>query len=192
MIKAVVVCEDHTLDEYILKPIIEMVFREHSQQVRIQVHNNPQVRGVTQALSRQLHSKVLALYPMAGAFFLIVDRDCKPNRHKGNFRMRLQEAKVSGRTMFGCITIEEVEVWALALHRRELGIDWKAIRGECHPKEAHFEPFSKRKGWHTGPGRGRKSAMQNLGKNEWEALKSLCPELRTLSEEVKQWLIAPK
>jgi hypothetical protein len=89
--------------------------------------------------------------------------------------------------MLGCLAIEEVEVWALALHRSELPSQWSDVRRECHPKERYFDPLVRGKKWQESPGKGRASAMARLAGN-WRSLKSVCRELQHLQQSVGAWL----
>jgi hypothetical protein len=187
MIKAAVISEDHTLDEYIVRPVVEQVFAGLGQRCRVTMVNNPRLRGVAQALDPDTLVRVLANYPMADVFLTIVDRDCDPNREMGRLANQLQAAADAGRTMFGCLAVEEVEVWALALHRDELAAEWDQVRSDCHPKENYFEPLARRKKWHTGPGKGRKAAMKEL-RSKWDSLKHFCPELRQFQDQLQAWL----
>lgn len=80
--RAVVICEDHTLDEHILIPVVTHLFRELNQRCKVDVANNPRFQGVAQALKMAQLKKVFEFYPMADAYFLIIDRDGKSNRSK--------------------------------------------------------------------------------------------------------------
>ena len=162
MIKAVVICEDHRLDEYLIKPVIEQIFTEHDRKVRVTFAPRTLVRGIAQALQKSKHSEVFERYGMAHSFFLIVDRDCDSHREHGKFADRLADAKEADKMMFGCLAIEELEVWALALHRRSGDFNWDNVRSDCHPKENFFIPFIENQKWQTSPGRGRKAAVANL------------------------------
>ena len=190
MIKAVVICEDHRLDEYILKPVIKQIFNELGQKVRISFAPRTMIQGVHQALQKTKHKDVFSRYSIADVFFLIIDRDGDENRESGKFADRLAEAPV-GKQMFGCLAVEELEVWALALHHQDLKEDWDSIREHRHPKESYFEPFARLKKWHTGPGKGRKTAMNTL-RQKWDSLKNRCPELNHLAQQVKDWFHSSK
>ncbi|MCH7687053.1 MAG: hypothetical protein IH899_10300 [Planctomycetes bacterium] len=186
MIKTVVICEDDRLDQYILTPVINQIFKELGQKVRIQFVPHTEIQGFNQAVQKAKHKIVLSRYPMADVFFLIIDRDGNENRENGKFADRLADAAASGNQMFGCLAVEELEVWALALHHRDLNEDWETIRKHRDPKEAYFEPFARQKKWHTGPGKGRKSAM-NILRQKWDRLKNRCPELNNLTQQVQDW-----
>ena len=189
MIKAVVICEDPRLDEYILRPVIEQIFNELGQKVKISFAPRTMIQGVNQALQKSRHQDVFSRYPMADVFFLIIDRDGDEHRENGKFADRLAEAAEAGKQMFGCLAVEELEVWALALHHQDLNENWDSIREDCHPKETFFDPFVKLKKW-GGPGKGRKSAMKTL-REKWDSLKNRCPELNDLAQQVKNWSRAP-
>lgn len=185
MIKAVVICEDHHLDEYVVKPVVEQIFAERGRKVRLTFAPRTLIRGVGHALQKSKHRAVFQRYKMANLFLLIIDRDCEDR--EGKFEERLADAQAAGRTMFGCLAIEELEVWALALHRRELQDKWETVRADCHPKENYFDRLAKQMGWSSGPGRGRKSAMADL-RQKWDALKAACPEVAILSSAIGEWL----
>lgn len=187
MIKVAVVCEDHRLDEYIIKPVLRQMFAEHGRKVHVRFAPPKLIQGIAKALEKSRHQQVFGLFPMVDGFFLLVDRDCDTKRVTGRFTDRLRDAETLGITMFGCLAIEELEVWALALHRKELAADWNDVRSDCDPKEHFFEPFVKQNGWQNGPGKGRKAAVANLS-SKWDALKNSCPEVAELSRQIGEWL----
>lgn len=185
--KVLVIPEDPTLDQHVLKPVVERLFKDFGPGARITILQDPHLEGLSQALDPTTIGLILERYPMADLFLLIVDRDCDQQRHQRAEARELQ-ARDSGRTLFGCLAIEEVETWALALHASELADRWKEVRAECHPKEVYFEPLAREKGWlREGAGRGRSAAMRALPGN-WKALRSRCPELQGLQDRIQQWL----
>jgi hypothetical protein len=123
--KAVVICEDHTLDEYVVKPVVENIFRELGKRCRVTVASNPRVKGVDQALSADLLQHVFSNYRAADVFFLIVDRDGDEQRESGKLEECRRDAEKAGKALITCLAIEEVEVWALAIHREKLAKDFK-------------------------------------------------------------------
>jgi hypothetical protein len=93
-------------------------------------------------------------------FLILVDRDCDQNRiHR--ITARESEAQSRGKCLFGCLAIEEVEMWALAIYQNELPAPWQEMRQECHPKEAYFIPLVERLGLQNDVGRGRKQIMKD-------------------------------
>jgi hypothetical protein len=184
--KVLVIPEDPTLDQYILKPIVEHVFKDLKRPARVFVLQDPHLRGVSEALDRKIIGQILDERPMIDLFLLIVDRDCQDGRQT-QLHARITQARDSGKWLLGCLAIEEVEVWALALHRSALSAGWSEVRGECHPKEKYFEPLVREKRWQEGPGRGRASAMAGLAGN-WRSLRGVCDELQKLQDDIAQWL----
>ena len=184
--KVLVIPEDPTLDQYVLKPVVEHLFKDLKRSARVFVLQDPHLRGVSEALDRRIIGEILEERPMIDLFLLIVDRDCEDGRQT-QLDARITQARESGRCLLGCLAIEEVEVWALALHRSELSAAWSEVRKECHPKERYFEPLTREKRWQEGPGRGRASAMAGLAGN-WRSLRRVCDELQKLQDEVAKWL----
>jgi hypothetical protein len=183
-VKVLVIPEDPTHDQYILRPILERIFRDLSRPVHVDILRDPHLRGVDQALSQEEVAAIVADNPMIDLFLIMVDRDC--NRQRNCERAAARENEHS--CLLTCLAIEEVEIWMLALHHDQLEASWKDVRGDCDPKEGHADPFLRAKGWTTKIGQGRKHAMRELGRN-WNTLQSLCPELRELKERIRNWLV---
>lgn len=190
-----VIPEDPTHDQYILKPIVEQLFRDLERPVRVDVlsrlpaddaDKRPTGRpsGVDHALDQKTVAAIVDDYRgMVDLFLLLVDRDC--NRRRNVERARDREVEHAAR-LVACLAWEEVEVWMLALHVDKIEAAWKNVRAECDPREAFAEPLLQREGW-QGPGRGRKAAMRALA-TQWRPLLSRCPELAELSQRVAAWL----
>jgi hypothetical protein len=187
--KVLVIPEDPTNDQHILKPVVQRVFKDLGRpKTRVEVLQDPCIRGVEQALSWQAIDEILARYFAADLFLLIVDRDGQEGRHVA-IDARVQQARDAGKALIGCLAVEEVEVWALALHASELPDRWSQVRKECDPKERYFQPLARAKGWLESKGRGRAEAMKALAGN-WRALQQRCPEVQHLREHIGAWLAA--
>lgn len=184
--KVLVIPEDPTHDQHILKPIVQRIFKDLNTSARIEVLQDPHLGSVSQALDKDILASILDQRRMFDLFLLMVDRDCEDGRQT-QLKARLDEAKARGKVMLGCLAIEEVEVWALALHRDELDARWSEVLKECHPKEAYFDPLVREKSWQEGLGKGRVAAMKALPGN-WRSLKSCCSELERLQGEIGEWL----
>jgi hypothetical protein len=184
--KVFVIAEDWRLDQYILKPVLQRLFDEVRANVRIDFCREPFIGGVAQATNHETLTEVFGNYPHADLFLLILDRDCHRGRQDALQRC-LAHASTSGKVMLGCLAIEEIEVWALALHRENLAEPWESVRRNCHPKETYFEPFADRNGWTSSAGQGRKAAMKNLS-GHWRGLKQRCDELQRLQERIREKL----
>lgn len=181
--KVLVIPEDPHLDQHILKPVIERVFEDLSKKARIEVLQNPRIRGVEHALDRETIDAIVTKNRMVDVFLLVVDRDCAKDRRA---RLDALEQRHPGK-LLATMGVEELESWLLALHRRDVEerhkVNWTGVRSECHPKETFAEPLLERLG-DGGPGNGRKSAMGAIAK-QWKSLCELCPEIPELRERIR-------
>lgn len=180
--KVLVIPEDPTVDQYILKPIVGRLFSDLGRPARIDVLSKPRLRGVAQALSAPVLSGIADTYRMIDLFLVLVDRDGDPERPTV---AAAREAEHGGR-LFVCLAIEEVEVWMLALHRSTLGVAWTEVRSERNPKERFAAPFLAANAPRLGAGEGRVWAMRELGAG-WRGLLQVCPELQGLRDRVQSW-----
>lgn len=181
--KVMVIPEDPTLDQYILKPVMERMFLDLGRSARVQVLANPRLRGVAQALDAATVARVVAMYPMIDLFCIMVDRDAEPGRPIEAGR---REAEHPDRLMV-CLAVEEVEVWMLAVHREGLGAPWQDVRSERDPKERFAQPFLAAHAPRPSLGEGRVWAMRELG-SKWRGVLTVCPELEELKQRLGAWL----
>lgn len=182
--KVMVIPEDPTLDQYILKPIVEQLFKDLGRNARISVLSNPRLRGVAQALDAEILAGIVRTNPMIDLFLVLVDRDAEEKRHA----LGQQRAGEHPGRLFVCLAIEEVEVWMLAVHRDTLDAPWKSIREERDPKERFAHPFLADRAPPLSPGNGRKWAMEPLGQR-WRGVLDVCPELSELKKLLTVWLV---
>lgn len=182
--KVMVIPEDPTLDQYILKPVVEQLFKDLGRSARVSVMSNPRLRGVAQALDAEILAGVVRTNPMIDLFLVLVDRDAEEKRHAVG-QKRSEEHP--GR-LFVCLAIEEVEVWMLAVHRDALGVPWQTVREERDPKERFAHPFLADRAPPLSPGNGRKWAMEPLGQR-WRGVLDVCPELQELKDRLTIWLV---
>ena len=186
--KVLIIPEDPTLDQHILKPIVERLFADLGRPARVMMLTDPHLGGVEQALDGGTIRSIVDKYRMVDLFLLMVDNDGGRSGNAG--KAALREAEYPDR-LIACLAIEEVEVWMLALHREEIrqmtGARWPQIRGHHDPKEAYATPFIRARGWSTGVGRGRKDAMRALP-TQWGSLLQVCDELAVLRRRVEDWL----
>jgi hypothetical protein len=180
-VRVLVIPEDRTLDQYILKPIIVDLFADLGVPAVVEVLPRPHLQGIEQVLVKV--DEIIDTNRMVDLFLLIVDRDCRDGRAT---QVGLLEARHPDK-LIACLAIEEVEVWMLALHRQDLGVSWREVRAECHPKERFAEPFLVERGWNMSLGRGRERAMRALSA-QWRGLMSVCEELAKLRERIADHL----
>ncbi len=185
--KVLVVPEDPTYDHYVLKPVVERLFKDLERPARVYVLPNPRLKGVAQALDQRVIADVVASHPMVDLVLVLVDRDGDKVRRPA--RARAREEEHDGRLIV-CLAIEEVEVWMLAIHRDKLlPVRWSEVRAEVHPKERYATPFLDEHAPSLGPGEGRKWAMRPLG-TQWQGVLRVCPELAELKRRIAAWMEA--
>lgn len=186
--KVLIIAEDPTLDQHILKPVAEQLFKDLGKRVRADILWEPRLKGTGQALDAAVLHEIVRDNPMEDLFLLLIDRDC--NRFKNAERAAAREQEHHGK-LLACLAVHEVEVWALALHREELALPWADVRRHCDPKEAFWDPFAEKSGWDEAGilAGGRKRAMRDLGR-QWRGLLEVCPEIADLRERIASWMKA--
>jgi hypothetical protein len=119
-----IIPEDPALDQFILKPVVEALFKDLNRVARVQVLPNPRLRSVEQALEPKQIGSIIDSYPQEDVFLLLVDRDCDQYRIN---RVNSREAEVMsrGKALIGCLAIEEVEMWVIARRSLNCGIGFE-------------------------------------------------------------------
>jgi hypothetical protein len=180
-VRVLVIPEDPVKDRYILKPLVEQLFADLGRpQARVEVLENPRLRGVSEALSQQVLADIVdgPRNGMIDLFLVLIDRDGdRPG-------VAIEREREHPKRLHVCLAIEEIEVWMLALHRDRVAAPWSTVRAEPHPKEAFAEPFLSEHAPKGSPGRGRAWAMHALDRKAWRALLGVCPELEVLKQQV--------
>ncbi len=183
--RVLVIPEAPTLDQYVVKPIIEWISLDLGRNARVDILNDPRISGAAQALNPSLIAEIIRDNAMIDLFLLVVDRDCDWMVHEAKTRVR--ESEHPDR-LIAALAWQEIEVWALALHRERHSTRWSVIRAECDPKERYGgDPFVQEHGWLGTVGKGRKKAMRGLG-GGWSGLRQVCPEIEALRERIEAWL----
>lgn len=184
--KVLVVPEDPTHDQHVIKPVVEKILEDCGRRGSVEVLRDPHLRGVDEALDPRVIAQIVRDNPMVDVFLIVVDRDCD---RRGNVAKAAQREAEHGAVLLACLAIQELEVWALALWRNEIGAQWAEVRASCDPKEEFFDPFIDMKGWGAQLGKGRKRAMRELAGN-WAGMKAVCPEIQDLSNRLHALLVA--
>ncbi len=180
--KVLLVPEDQTHDQYILKPVIEALFADLEFRARVSVLPDPRLHGDSEALDPEVIRGIVRDNPMEDLFLLLVDRDCDRNHAEARAAAIQKEHATK---LICCLAIQEIEVWMLALHADSLDAPLSEIRRHCDPKERWAEPLLKYLGT-DGPGAGRKKAMRAL-QGQWHSLRDRCTELKSLQDEIGAW-----
>lgn len=175
--KVLVVCEDHSLDQYICKPVVERALAEVGVRGMVRVLTDPRLQGVSQLL-REL--PMILQDTMEQIVVVVADNDCDREHTK----RKLAAAAEGDPRVVACCAMEEVEIWMLALHQKELGIPWKDVRSDCDVKDSVAVPFLRRTGRDKFVGRGRKDAMREI-LGSWRTLLDLCDEPKTFCSELR-------
>lgn len=177
--KVLVVPEDFTKDEHILKPMLERVLSDAGRpKAEVQVCRDPNFQGFAGALAQsRLREEVIERYPMIDLFILLVDRDGKPGRDQSTATLERElEPSLKPHQSFLALTArQEVEIFPIAGHSLAKGWNWKIIRTDPDVKDTYFVKLAKREKAIHLPYQGRKQLMSAAMKN-WSRIKSRCPE----------------
>lgn len=182
--KVLVIPEDQELDQYIVKPVAELLLTDVGLNANVEVLPEPRLRGASDALNAETLKEIIDDNPMVDLFLLLVDRDC--DRDSNESKAKVREAEHPGR-LLACCAWQEIEVWMLSSFKERLDASWNEVRQECDPKERYAEPVL-RELKSSGPGRGRKAAMRYV------KLSSLltCSELVELRNRLIEWRDSPR
>lgn len=174
-----VITEDHTKDQYIVKPLVEKILQDLGKtRAKVRVCVDPRFQGFSDCTDvEKLRTKVIEAYPMVHLFLLLVDRDCEVNRHLklASIESAIASSLREEQLFITCQALQEVEVWTLAGQTLPPEWRWAQIRSERDPKESYYIPLAKQKGFYDYPANGRKEMMLESLKN-WNRVKQLCPE----------------
>lgn len=160
-----VIPEDPTFDQFILKPLFERLFRSMGKgKARLKICQDPVLGGVHEALKLGRLKEITERYEgMIDMFILCIDRDGVLGRKQ---RLREIEAAFSPDNMFFAENAwEEVETWALAGLRLPKEWKWGEIRTAIHVKEEYFDRLVEMRELGESPGLGRKQLGREAASN---------------------------
>lgn len=162
-LKVLVVPEDFTKDEHILKPLVERILEDCGWKSRVQVCRDPNFQGVDAALKLKIwRASVVERYPMVDLFLLLVDRGGKDGREDtvGRIEQTLSsELQPRGRRFLAELARQEVEVFILAGHELPSDWSWRDIRADADVKNTYFSKFVALRGTAKHRPNGRKKLM---------------------------------
>lgn len=191
-LRVLIIPEDFVLDQYILKPLIEAMFKEMNRP-RAQVHvcQNPRLEGIDQARNPEVLQEIIDVYRYKyDVFLLLVDQDGKPGRKKMLDKLRASFNGIlhPGKTFDGILAEQEVEIWALA-GLKDLPKDWKwdDLRNEVDFKERFFLPYVEARGIAQELGKGRSILGLDVAAN-YQRIRDRCPEVQELEVRLRAWL----
>lgn len=160
-----VIPEDPTYDQHILKPLFEQLFRSIGKgKVRLKVCHDPILGGVGEALKSHRLAEIIERYGgMIDMFILCVDRDGELGRKD---RLLDIEAEFNpSNVLLAENAWEEIETWALAGVELPKNWKWGDIRTEIHVKEVYFDRLVKMRKLTRSPGLGRKQLGREAASN---------------------------
>lgn len=178
--KVLVIPEDFTKDEHVLKPVVEKVLVDAGKtNATVLVCRDPNFGGIGEALKiERLRKDVIERYPMVDLFVLLVDRDGQAGREETAKRIETTlTAELTGRggRFVAELARQEVEVFLLAGHDLPGEWSWQTVRQDPDVKNTFFQELVRLKGTSHLPHDGRKKLMAEAIKN-WARIKSRCPE----------------
>lgn len=187
--QVLVVPEDPTRDEYILRQVVETVVAAAGvRSGRIQILRSGQPYGY-EAAARYCRD-YLGAWRQIDLFLFMPDRDGPPDLEGQNRLHELEtlESNVrdKGQWLLTCAAVEEVEVWMMAGHPqklRDLGLTLDEVRHERKPSRGSCIRFLAAYG-DRSPGEGRLQ-LTTEGVRQAEALFSRCGELGELVERIR-------
>lgn len=174
-----VIPEDFTKDEHILKPLVERILNDCGKKPTVEVCRDPNFQGVHAALKLEsLRREVIERYPMVHLFLLFIDRDGQPGRKQRTDEIETTlsaELKPKAKRFLAEVAWQEVEVFVLA--GLELPADWRwaDIRADANVKDTFFKQMVALRSTSKYPHEGRKKLMAESISN-WQRIKSRCPE----------------
>jgi len=187
-VKISVLCEDHTNDRYLIEPVIRAALSALGKpRATVDVKALPKAeRGVDQLLAR-ICTHLARWGGPSSAVVYVADADCndgvdgRGDRRAGMLD-RVAACENHRDKAVVVVAIQEAEVWALWGVRAELGVPWPDVRAECDPKERFFEAYLDGS---LTPDGGRRKLMERALSAGWDSLKSGCPELQQLEDELR-------
>jgi len=187
-----VIPEDFTKDEFVLKPIIQAMMEAIGRsQAKVQVCRAPRLRGVNQALDWERIAEIIDRYRgMTHLFLLCVDRDGNVGRREAlnNIESKARSILPPSRGFLGENAWQELEVWVLAGHTLPSDWSWAEVRAEANPKERYFRPFAEQMRLVDAPGEGRK-ALAKQAAARYSRIRQLCQEdVAALESRIRHWV----
>jgi hypothetical protein len=189
--RVLIIPEDFRKDQYMLKPIIETMFKALGKpHAKIVVCKDPLLRGISQALDFDKITQIINRYGMVDLFLLCVDRDSNTTRRVklDHLETKAQEILPDNKFFLAENAWQEIEVWVLAGHQLPSEWQWQQIRQERDPKEIYFLPLAQQRGVQDEPDQGRKTLTLEAIRH-YSRIQQLCPEdIQNLEQRIKRVL----
>jgi len=181
--KVAVACEDHTLDQYALRPIVQAALAACGRRnAHVHIITDPRIQGY-EALRRHACGILQRYSRIADRVLFVIDGDGDANR-AASFWDLLATCDSAQQQACVVAAAQEVEVWLLWGQRSALGVPWAEVRTEPHPKERFFEPLLTDNDRRRPDGGRTRLAKASLAAG-WSSLAAGCPELGALVEDLR-------
>ncbi len=191
--RVLIIPEDFTYDQYMLKPIIQsMMAYLGKPRAKLLVCRDPMLGGVAQATNWENIAEIIERYKMIDLFLLCVDRDGNIGRHNKLNEIETQASEIlpANRVLFAENAWQEIEVWVLAGHTLPSDWSWQEIRQERDPKEKYFFSLAEQKGLSlTAPELIYKTLSKTAAAQYSNRIRRLCQEdIVALEARIKSWI----
>lgn len=178
--KVLVIPEDHTHNGSILKPLVDAVLADAGKPAAsVRVLDNPRVQGFDQAM-KAIRGELVDRYRWMDLWLFMPDADRAVPAAMQDLEAT---AAAKGVKLLCCPAQPEVEVFACAPFRAQMGVSWEEARRHPRFKEVVFTPLLGLHGDDRRPNGGRDlmigAALANL-----PLLYQLCPELKLLRDRI--------
>ena len=182
--KVLVIPEDQTYDGYILRPLVKAIVANAGRPaVKVATPGQPRIRGYSHAIM-VIRNELPVLYRFYDLWLFFPDAD----RATDDAMQRLDcDLAKQGVCLFCCPAQPEVEIYACAAYRREIGGTWKDARTHPRMKEEVFQPLLDVYGDPRRASGGRDLMIGESLKN-LSFLYRLCPELKALRDRISALL----
>ena len=184
-VRVLVIPEDFSKDQYILKPLMTRLFQQLGRKsAKVVVCQDPRLGGIGEALKQKRLDEIVARYQgMIDLFVLCVDRDGDKNRRA---RLDRIEEQFGSKVVFLAENAwEELETWLLAGLQLPSDWRWSAVRAEVHVKERYFVPLARERNLAHHPGGGRRLLGKEAARNI-QVIRRKCPDdFDALAQRIK-------
>jgi len=179
-VRVLVIPEDQINNGYILRPLVKVIMADAGRPfAKIETPGKPRIRGYAHAMT-VIRDELPILYGYYDLWLFLPDAD-----RASSDAMHALETELRARDilLFCSAAHPEVEIYACAAFRKEIGGSWEDARTNPHMKEEIFHPLLDRHGDPRRPDRGRNLMIRESLKN-LPLLYRLCPELKALRDRI--------
>ena len=189
-LKVAAICEDHTNDQYIVRPVIQSLLGHLGKpKAQVTVVTSPRLHGFDDVMSQAC--ELLERWgAVSDVVVFAVDTDCEDGIKRDKNKIlalgnRLASCESNGEKAVALLAREEVETWALWGSRANLNSRWENVRDECHPKERYFNGLITDAD-RNRPDGGRARLMEMSLSGGWQSIRTGCPELSDFEVKMQE------